>query len=209
VRPVASRSGQFKPFTMRIDQAPFSDVNVRQALRLLVDRQQLINSALDGFGVVASDVFSPYDPGFDKPLHRQQDIPQAKSLLKKAGLENMTVTLTTSAVATGMVAMATVLAEQATAAGVTIKIHQVDPGTFFGANYLSWTFSQDYYSYAPYLNQVAQLTRRPIRPRASRSSMRCSNSISARAPISSPRSWTRSTHTATRSPVTPPRASGG
>ena len=179
MRPVASRSGQFKPFTMRIDQAPFSDV------------------------------FSPYDPGFDKPLHRQQDIPQAKSLLKKAGLENMTVTLTTSAVATGMVAMATVLAEQATAAGVTIKIHQVDPGTFFGANYLSWTFSQDYYSYAPYLNQVAQLTRRPIRPRASRSSMRCSNSISARAPISSPRSWTRSTHTATRSPVTPPRASGG
>jgi len=44
----------------------------------------------------------------------------------------------------------------AAAAGVTIKIHQVDPGTFFGANYLSWTFSQDYYSYAPYLNQVAQ-----------------------------------------------------
>ncbi|HEY2693581.1 MAG TPA: ABC transporter substrate-binding protein [Streptosporangiaceae bacterium] len=156
VRPVASRTGQFKPFTMRIDQAPFNDVNVRQALRLLVDRQQLINSALDGFGAVASDVFSPYDPGFDKSLHRQQDIPQAKSLLKKAGMENMTVTLTTSAVATGMVAMATVLAEQAAAAGVTIKIHQVDPGTFFGANYLSWTFSQDYYSYAPYLNQVAQ-----------------------------------------------------
>jgi peptide/nickel transport system substrate-binding protein len=141
---------------MRIDQAPFNDVNVRQALRLLVDRQQLINSALDGLGVVASDVFSPYDPGFDTSLHRQQDIPQAKSLLKKAGMENMTVTLTTSAVATGMVAMATVLAEQAAAAGVTIKIHQVDSGTFFGANYLSWTFSQDYYSYALYLNQVAQ-----------------------------------------------------
>lgn len=156
VHPVASRTGQFKPFTMRIDQAPFTDVRVRQALRLLVDRQQLIDSALDGFGIVASDVFAPYDPDFDKSLHRQQDIPQAKSLLKKAGMESMTVQLTTSAVATGMVAMATVLAEQAAAAGVTIKIHQVDPGTFFGANYLSWTFSQDYYSYAPYLNQVAQ-----------------------------------------------------
>jgi peptide/nickel transport system substrate-binding protein len=117
---------------MRIDQAPFSDVNVRQALRLLVDRQQLINSALDGYGVVASDVFSPYDPGFDKSLHRQQDMPQANPC-RKGGNGNMTVTLTTSAVATGMVAMATVLAEQATAAGVTIKSHQVDPGTFFGA----------------------------------------------------------------------------
>jgi peptide/nickel transport system substrate-binding protein len=158
VVPVASRTGQFKPFTMRIDQAPFNDVNVRQAMRLLVDRQQLIDSALDGYGTVASDVFSPYDPDFDASLHRQQDIPQAKYLLKKAGYDNdLTVTLTTSPLETGMVAMATVLAEQAAAAGVTIKLQQVDPGTFFATGkYLNWTFSQDYYSYAAYLNQVAQ-----------------------------------------------------
>ena len=127
VKAVASHTGQFKPFTMRVDQAPFNDNNVRQAFRLLVGRQQLIDSALDGFGVVANDVFSPYDPGFDSSLHRQQDIPQAKSLLKKAGKENMTVTLTTSAIATGMVAMATVLAEQAAAAGVTVKINRSTP----------------------------------------------------------------------------------
>jgi peptide/nickel transport system substrate-binding protein len=154
---VASRTGQFKPFTMRIDQPPFNDVNVRQAMRLLVDRQQLIDSALDGYGVVASDVFSPYDPDFDASLHRQQDIPQAKFLLKKAGLSDLKVTLTTSPLETGMVAMATVLAEQAAAAGVTINLQQVDPGTFFATGkYLNWTFSQDYYSYTAYLNQVSQ-----------------------------------------------------
>jgi peptide/nickel transport system substrate-binding protein len=155
---VPSRTGQFKPFTMRIDQAPFNDVNVRQAMRLLVGRQQMIDSALDGYGVVASDVFAPYDPDFDASLHREQDIPQAKFLLKKAGFDNdLTVTLTTSALESGMVAMATVLAEQAAAAGVTIKLQQVDPGTFFATGkYLNWTFSQDYYSYAAYLNQVAQ-----------------------------------------------------
>jgi peptide/nickel transport system substrate-binding protein len=156
VKAVASHTGQFKPFTMRIDQAPFKDNDVRQAFRLLVGRQQLIDSALNGFGVVANDVFAPYDADFDGSLHRQQDIPQAKFLLKKANQENLTVTLTTSPLATGMVAMATVLAEQAAAAGVKVKIKTVDPGTFFGDNYLSWTFSQDYYSYAPYLNQVAQ-----------------------------------------------------
>ena len=59
------------------------------------------------------------------------------------------------AVATGTVAMATVLAEQATAAGVTISLKQVPPGTFFGPDYLRWTFSQDYYNYSPYLPQVA------------------------------------------------------
>jgi peptide/nickel transport system substrate-binding protein len=157
VKAVASHTGQFKPFTMRVDQAPFNDNNVRQAFRLLVGRQQMIDSALDGFGVVGSDVFAPYDPDFNGSLRRQQDIPQAKFLLKKAGHENLTVTLTTSPLATGMVAMATVFAEQAAAAGVKVNIKQIDTGTFFAANnYLNWTFSQDYYSYAPYLNQVAQ-----------------------------------------------------
>ena len=165
VRPVASHTGQFKPFTMRVDQAPFKDNNVRQAMRLLVGRQQMIDSALVGFGVVASDIFAPYDPGFDGSLHRQQDIPQAKFLLKKAGHENLAVTLTTAPLATGMVAMATVFAEQAAAANVTVKIKPVDTGTFFAKNnYLNWTFSQDYYSYAPYLNQVAQSFLGPSSP---------------------------------------------
>ena len=141
---------------MRVDQAPFNDVNVRQAMRLLVGRPQLIDSALDGFATAGSDVFSPYDPNFDSSLRREQDIGQAKSLLKKAGHENLTVQLVTSPVATGTVAMSTVLQQQAGAAGVTINLKQVDPTTFFGPNYLHWTFSQDFYNYSPYLAQVAQ-----------------------------------------------------
>jgi len=156
VRTVKSHTGAITPFTMRVDQAPFNDVNVRQAMRLLVDRQQLINSALDGSGTVGADVSSPYDPNYDTSLHRAQDIAQAKSLLKKAGQENLKVQLVTSAVATGTVAMATVLAQQAQAAGVTISLKTVDPATFFGPNYLHWTFSQDFYNYSPYLGQVAQ-----------------------------------------------------
>src|SRR6266851_1529453 len=158
IKTVVSHSGEIVPFTMRVDQPPFNDVNVRQAMRLLVDRPQLIDSALDGYGVVANDLFSPYDPDFDHSLVRpaQGDIPHAKFLLKKAGQEGLTVTLTTSAVATGTVAMATVLAAQAKAAGVTINLNNVPPGTFFGPDYLRWTFSQDYYNYYPYLSQVAE-----------------------------------------------------
>jgi peptide/nickel transport system substrate-binding protein len=154
ITPVASPAGTIIPFTMRVDQPPFNDVRVRQAMRLLADRQQLIDSALDGYGRPASDVFSPYDPDFDHALHREADIPQAKFLLRQAGRENLTVTLVTSPIATGTVAMATVLAQQARAAGVTIKVQQVPPGTFFGPDYLKWGFAQDFYSYAPYLAQV-------------------------------------------------------
>jgi peptide/nickel transport system substrate-binding protein len=165
IRTVASQSGQFKPFTMRVDQKPFRDPNVRQAMRYLVGRQQMIESALDGFGVVASDVFAPYDVDFDPALHRQQDIPKAKFLLGKAGLPDLTVTLTTSAIATGTVTMATVFAEQAKAAGVTVNLNKVAPATFFATGkYLNWTFSQDYYSYSSYLTQVAQSFLGPASP---------------------------------------------
>jgi peptide/nickel transport system substrate-binding protein len=151
---IASPAGTIVPFTMRVDQPPFNDVNVRQAMRLAVDRPQFIASALDGSGSLASDVFSPYDPDFDHALRREQDLPQARYLLRKAGLEDLTVTLVTSPITSAAVPMATVLAEQAKAAGVTINLQQVPSGTFFGPNYLSWGFSQDYYYYASYLAQV-------------------------------------------------------
>jgi peptide/nickel transport system substrate-binding protein len=156
VHPLPSKAGSIVPFTMRVDQAPFSDVRVRQALRYMVDRPQMIDSALDGLGTVASDVFSPYDPDFDRSLVRTQDIPKAKFLLKQAGHSDLVVQLITSPVLTGVVPMATVLAEQSKAAGITINLKNVPTGTFFGPNYLKWTFSQDYYSYFPYLTQVAQ-----------------------------------------------------
>ncbi len=157
IETVVSPSGQITPFTMRVDKAPFNDVRVRQAMRFIVNRKELIDAALDGFAIKADDVFSPWDPAYDKgAFHREQDIPRAKALLKAAGYEHLTTTLVTSAVTTGTVQMATVLAQQATAAGVKINLDVVDPTTFFGPNYLEWTFSQDYYNYSPYLAQVAQ-----------------------------------------------------
>ena len=155
VKTVVSKTGAITPFTMRVDLDPFKDVNVRQALRLLVDRQQLIDSALNGFATVGADVFSPFDPNYPG-FTRQADIPQAKALLKKAGKSDLQVTLTTSPVATGTVAMATVLAEQAKAAGVTIKVNNVSPDVFFSSQYLKWPFSQDFWNYSPYLAQCAQ-----------------------------------------------------
>ncbi|HEU5385482.1 MAG TPA: ABC transporter substrate-binding protein [Streptosporangiaceae bacterium] len=156
IKAIASKGGGIVPFTMRVDTPPFNDVRVRQAMRLLVDRAQLIDSALDGHGSLASDVFSPFDQDFNAKLVRHTDVDQAKFLLKQAGKQDLTVTLTTSAIATGTVAMATVLAEQAKAAGVKINVSNVPSGTFFGKQYLQWPFAQDYYNYFPYLPQVAE-----------------------------------------------------
>jgi peptide/nickel transport system substrate-binding protein len=153
---LVSLPGQWTPFTMRVDKPPFTDVNVRQAMRYIVDRQQLIDVSLDGLGAVGNDVFSQWDPDYDTSLKRDQDLDMAKSLLKKAGQEGLTVELNTADFAVGVLQAAQVFAEQAKGAGVNVKINQVPVGTFYGPNYLQWTFAQDFWGYSPYLSQVAQ-----------------------------------------------------
>jgi peptide/nickel transport system substrate-binding protein len=152
---VYSNAGGITPFTMRCDQAPFSDVRVRQAMRLIVDRPQMREVVFGGHGLLGNDVTSPFDPAYDKSLpQRVQDIPKAKSLLKAAGHENLKVTLVTSPIQQGAVSAATVLAQQAKAANVDVVLQMVPTSVFYGPNYLKWTFAQDFYFYSPYMLQA-------------------------------------------------------
>ena len=150
-----SPGGGFTPFTMRVDQPPFTDPRVRQAMRLIADRDQMLNQVFAGQGTIGNDIVSIWDPAYDKSIpQRHQDIDQAKSLLKAAGQENLTVELVTAPIAQGTVQVAQVFAQQAQAAGVTVNLKQVTVSEFFGPEYLSRTFSQDYWGFNPYLTQV-------------------------------------------------------
>jgi peptide/nickel transport system substrate-binding protein len=156
IKTLISEPGQWTPFTMRVDQAPFNDPAVRKAFRLLVDRKQMINVSLSGHGVVGNDVFSPWDPSFDSSLVRERDVDQAKFLLKKAGHQDLAVELVTADFANGVTQMAQVFSQQALDAGVKVNVRQVTVDAFYGDQYLKWTFAQDYWSYSPYLTQIAQ-----------------------------------------------------
>jgi peptide/nickel transport system substrate-binding protein len=157
LRVLESKTGAWQPFTMRVDAAPFSDARVRQAFRLLVDRKQMVDQVLSGHGRVANDLYAPYDPAYADDLpQRNQDLEQAKSLLKQAGRENLSVELVTAPVFQGIVEAAQVFAQQAKGAGVTVKLRKVDSGTFYGDNYLKWAFAQDFWATRMYLAQVAQ-----------------------------------------------------
>ncbi|HEV7912183.1 MAG TPA: ABC transporter substrate-binding protein, partial [Albitalea sp.] len=153
-----SPTGAWQPFTMRIDAAPFDDVKVRQAFRLIVDRDQMIQQVLSGFGSVANDLYGRYDPAYAKDLpQRKQDLEQAKSLLKSAGKEGLTVELVTAPVFQGVVEAAQVFAEQAKGAGVNVKVRKVDTGSFYDPDkYLKYPFAQDFWASRAYLAQVAQ-----------------------------------------------------
>jgi peptide/nickel transport system substrate-binding protein len=156
---VISPGGGWNPFTMRGDMAPFTDVRVRQAFRLMVDREKMNRLVFGGHGTLGNDVFSIWSPDYDHSLpQRQQDIAQAKSLLKQAGHENMAIQLVTADIAQGVVNMAQLFAQDAAKAGIKVNLRKITVTEFYGPNYLKWQFAQDYWFYQPYLPQVQQAT---------------------------------------------------
>ena len=155
VEALISQTGGWIPICMAIDMPPFNDPKVRQAMRLIVDRQQILDQIGSGYGQIANDLYAPFDEGYDKSLpQRQQDIAQAKSLLKSAGKEGLSVDLHTTNGASGMVELASVFASQAKAAGVNVTVKN-DPN-YYGNAYLKLAFSVDFWGTRGYLNQVQQ-----------------------------------------------------
>jgi peptide/nickel transport system substrate-binding protein len=155
---VISKSGGWVPFTMRVDKAPYSDNEVRQGLRWLVQRDQMNQSVFSGNGTVGNDVFGIYDKFYDKSLfpQREQDLEKAESMLK--GIQGQTLQLISTPNAPGMTQMPQVLKTQAEAANVSINV-TIQPTTeYFARSYLKVPFSMDYWPYAPYLVDVSQAT---------------------------------------------------
>jgi peptide/nickel transport system substrate-binding protein len=140
---------------MAIDMPPFDNPDVRKAMRLIVDRQGMIDQVASGYGFIGKDLYAPFDEGYADDLPpREQDIDQAKSLLASAGLDGATIDLHTTNGAAGMVDTANVFATQAKEAGLTINVKN-DPN-YYGDDYLKLAFSVDFWGTRGYLNQVQQ-----------------------------------------------------
>jgi len=155
---LTAKTGSWIPFTMNCTMKPFNDVRVRQAFRLIVNRPQMIEQAVQGNAWIGNDMYAPFDPSYPKDLpQRQQDLEQAKSLLKAAGYDNnLVITLVTSTAVSGEApAAATVFAQQAKGAGVTVHVQQVTGDVFYGTQYLKWLFAQDNWGTRDYLMQAA------------------------------------------------------
>jgi peptide/nickel transport system substrate-binding protein len=137
---------------MNTKAPPFNDVRVRQAVRLLADRDALVEIALNGLGAPANDLMGEGAQYFASDLKRSQDIEQAKSLLKSAGQENLAFAITTAqGTSPGGVEAATLLAEQAQAAGVTISVRNVSPAQYYNPPGYPWLMGQDYLEPVPSL----------------------------------------------------------
>jgi peptide/nickel transport system substrate-binding protein len=153
-----AQSGAWDPILFRVDAAPFNDPRVREALKLIADREQILESVYGGHGKIANDLYAPWDPVFNDQIpQRPHDPEKAKSLLKQAGQEHLSATLTAANLTPTNVQVCEVYVRQAQDAGLNIKINKVPTATMFGDNYLSWPMATSFWPTEPYFPNVGQI----------------------------------------------------
>lgn len=133
---------------MRVDQGALKDPVIRQALKLIPDRDQFVSNVYQGYASIANDAPGFTDRFWASDLKQVQEIDKAKSLLKSVGASDLRLTLKSSTVVPGQADTATLLQQQAKAAGVTIDIERYTPAEFYTpqAGFFTRDFSITFFS---------------------------------------------------------------
>jgi peptide/nickel transport system substrate-binding protein len=131
LKTVISGTTSYPMLAMRVDLEPFNDAKVLEALKLVVDRQQIVDNAFGGYATIANDYLGNNTAcPVPSVAQRTQDIEKAKQLLAEAGKSNLELELVTDGAFAGMMEIAQLYAQQAAQAGITIKVRKLDPASF-------------------------------------------------------------------------------
>ena len=139
-------------FAMSCNQDPFTDVNVRLALKYAVNREELVEKILQGYGVVGND--HPIGPG--QRFHNKElaqtayDPDKAKWHLKQSGLDSISVSLSASEAAFGGAVDAAVLFQNsAKATGIELDIVREPNDGYWSDVWMKKPFTAVYWSGRP------------------------------------------------------------
>ena len=150
VQLLSTGAGTSMVISMYVDTPPYDDVRVRQALKLVADRQTMVDTVLLGFGEPGND--NPVPPTWasawtNEP--RQRDIEKAKALLAEAGKEGLTIDLYTAEAIPGMVKMAEAYSQMAAEAGITVNVITTPAESFWDDVWLKQPFVTSGWSIRP------------------------------------------------------------
>ena len=125
IRVEQSTGTSHKTFAMFTDVAPFDDNNVRMALKLSIDREELVQKVWRGYAVLGNDhPIAPANRFHDGNIpQRTYDPDKGKWHLKQAGLTSLKIDLSASDGAySGAVDVAILYKERAAKAGIEINV---------------------------------------------------------------------------------------
>lgn len=133
---LTTTAGNYTDLNMRLDTAPGSDPNFVEAIKLLLDREQIKTAIYRGYAEVANDQPVPPTNRFynaDLP-QRPYDPDKAKSLLAKSSLAGTRIPVVASTAADQSIDMAVLLQQSAAQIGLDLDIQKV-PADGYWSNY--------------------------------------------------------------------------
>ena len=152
-------SGQFCNVNMGCNAKPFSDVRVRQALALCVDRPTMVDLVAEDYGTPGND--TPLNAAYrfyaELPL-KKPDIPRAKALLAEAGYpKGLTATLVASDRPATRTQLGVALREMAKLAGFTIDVQTMPHATYLDQVWKKGPFYVGFYNMQPTADAIFSL----------------------------------------------------
>ncbi|RWO53170.1 ABC transporter substrate-binding protein [Mesorhizobium sp.] len=146
---VASVAGtQFYTTAMLCDVAPFDKPDVRLAIKYAINRQQLLDTLLRGYGRLGNDhPISSTNRFFAKDLpQRDFDPDKARFHLKKAGLSDLKINLSAADAAfQGAVNAAEIYQQDAAKAGISINVVREPSDGYWDTVFLKKPFYMSYW----------------------------------------------------------------
>ena len=120
-------TGEWRALVFRTDTAPYDNAKVRKALRLAVDRNEMMKLVSgEGAGTVTCDHPVWSGDQYRTEINCAQNIEEAKRLLKEAGFENgIDVEISAADNEPEWIRMIEVYQQQAKKAGINIKLNMV------------------------------------------------------------------------------------
>ena len=135
-------TGNWRGLVFRTDVAPFTDVRVRQAVRMAADRGELVKLIMGGAATVACDTPVKPDDQYRADIKCPQDIAGAKKLLSEAGFENgIDVDVYVATLEPTWPILAEAYQQQAAKAGIRVNIKQVPSDGYWKDTWMQKTVS--------------------------------------------------------------------
>ncbi len=134
-RVLSQPGGAHPTYPMLFNSPPYSDNNVRLALKHAIDRERMLELAFNGYGVVGRDHPLPqHDPFFAADVEAlPRDPDKVAYYLKQAGMENASFELVASDANFGGANASVVMAELMNEAGVNVAVKKVPADGYWSA----------------------------------------------------------------------------
>jgi peptide/nickel transport system substrate-binding protein len=157
---IQSAGGQHFTFLMDCTQGPYTDNNVRLAIKYAIDREQMLKTALRGYGRLGNDHPIPQsNPFYNAALpQRAFDPEKSKFHLKKAGLDSLKVELSASDAAfAGAVDAAAIFRTTAAKSGIDVAIKRESADGYWDNVWMKAPFSMGYWGGRPTADQMLSI----------------------------------------------------